>query len=100
MDEIQSLKNIIDEILLLLNTFPSIVNSIEEQKINILYAFINKLSTSDITYEYYIVIIKTFLKKLIKKTSLNKNIINKINLYDLTNIMNKDELVISNELLF
>ncbi len=94
-----NIKNNIDEIFLLLKTFPSSVNSIEEQKINILYAFINKLSISDITYEYYTLIIKTFLKKLLKKTSFNKNIINKINLYDLTNVMNKNDSVIVSELL-
>lgn len=93
------IKSNIDEIFLLLNSFPYTVNSIEEEKINIFYTFINKLSSIDIKYEYYLLLIKSFLKKLLKKTSLNKNIINKINLYDLTNIMHKNNTFIVNELL-
>ncbi len=94
-----NIKNNIDEIFLLLNSFPHTLNSIEEQKINIFYTFINKLSSIDITYEHYLLLIKSFFKKLLKKNSLDKNIINKINLYDLTNIMNQNNTVIVNELL-
>ncbi len=83
----EKLYSYIDRIILLCNYIPNTDINIANNKIEIIYKFITKLTTIDSGIELYLDLLQLFFKKLKKNTSIDNtdNIIKNINLLNYDN---------------
>tara|TARA_Y100000816_G_C26077334_1_gene567289 strand:- start:692 stop:1474 length:783 start_codon:yes stop_codon:yes gene_type:complete len=90
----KSLNKRIDKIISLCNYIPSTINDLNKKKVLIIYTFISKLSTIDITFNNYIEIMEAFLKKVNKVKNLtdSDDVITRINILDSDGFSNNDYL--------
>lgn len=80
----------IDKIISLCNYVPSKINELNKKKIFVIYTFMNKLSIIDIDFNDYINVMESFLKKINKNNTVKDNIVNDINMLEITSFKNNN----------